>query len=447
MRNRWRALALVFLLVPALAGCDPSPDTMPPWANGSNSRLMHVETLPPPGPNSPAPYTTQEAAVRVECDLTGLIKDDPLQPGDPDPDPGGSPHWHSVFGGTNFSADATDPRLGRSTCNGGSANKTWYWSPALFDISTFNNATPAYADAVPHLDGPYANPLQVYYKSAYDGVLGSMITQWYPPGLRMVAGGTHHGMTASPHIGWSCIDYSRADGAYHRPGESQPYWWDQPSIPPDCPAGKTVQLAVDFPQCGKNNPDGTPMLDSPDHRSHMSYAAGWPDQGCPSTHPRVYPKIEEFIRWRIPEAGTPKVVQGNPECTEWRGVKIGDNPSRNGWPTDPQGDSLHDDPVDPNDVPSVPNDHCELYEVDGDSGNFWLGSDHPDAPPGTSAHADWWNGWDPQVAQMMLDSCFGANSRDCRVGIVGKYINPSTNTWDGLSWWFLDEVSHFDLQP
>lgn len=450
MRNRILIFLMVLGLVTGVVACQPTPDTDQPEAVGTQNSLMEV-VYPTPGID--APYVTEEAAVRTECFVGGEKKDDPLQPGVADPVPGGSPHLHAWAGSTAFSADMTQPRDGRSTCFGGSANESSYWVPVMFDISTFQNTTPPVAEQVPFLSGPDAVALQTYYKSAYDGVLGSMITEWFPDGLRMVAGAGHHSTTGSPHINWSCIDYSQVDRPYQIPNtatsdpdDMMDYWYRQPSIPPNCPPGKTIQLGVNFPQCGAEDAEGNPLLDSADHRSHMSYAAGWPDNGCPTTHPRIYPKIEQFWRWRVPEAGAPKLVQGVAACTEWRNVKIGDNPTHEGWPVDNTVSGPYDDPTDTNDDPNVENDHCPLFTTSG--GTFRLASDAVDTttPAGYSGHSDWWEGWDEPVESMMLSSCFGTNTRDCRINLVGKYIDPVTGQHEG-GWWRMLPPSNAALQP
>ena len=52
-------------------------------------------------------------------------------------------------------------------------------------------------------------------------------------------------------------------------------------------------MSIMFPQCW----DGV-NLDSPNHKSHMAYGAGWPDKGCPSTHPVPLAQITQNFRYR-----------------------------------------------------------------------------------------------------------------------------------------------------
>jgi hypothetical protein len=126
-----------------------------------------------------------------------------------------------------------------------------------------------------------------------------------------------------------------------------------PTIP-DCPPGRLVQLSVLFRHCW----DGV-NLDSPDHNSHLSPTTGWvsnpePDGGCPASHPVQLPALTEHVRWLVGPEGT------------------------DGWR---------------------------------------LSSDPPDGPPGLTAHADWFNGWDPPIQQRWVDRCLNLNV-DCRMGLV-----------------------------
>jgi len=95
-------------------------------------------------------------------------------------------------------------------------------------------------------------------------------------------------------------------------------------------------------------------LDSPDHKSHMAFDRN----GCPATHPILLPKITMTIRWTV--ASTDQV-------SAWR-----------------------------------------------------LSSDNYDTtkPGGYSAHADWFNGWNPAVEANWLNGCVRA-PRDCHAHLLG----------------------------
>ena len=98
-------------------------------------------------------------------------------------------------------------------------------------------------------------------------------------------------------------------------------------------------------------------LDSPDHKSHMSYPAS--AGGCPSTHPVPLPEITMNVVYTITAADAPQ---------RWR-----------------------------------------------------LASDAYDAalPGGYSSHADWFNGWKPDVMATWIRNCSEA-SMDCKAGLLGN---------------------------
>jgi hypothetical protein len=96
-------------------------------------------------------------------------------------------------------------------------------------------------------------------------------------------------------------------------------------------------------------------LDSPDHKSHMAYPV---DGACPSTHPVAIPEISFNIYYDVPE-GT--------KSSEWRLAS-------------------------------------DMYEES--------------LPGGYSAHADWFEGWDPEVAEAFVKNCDQA-SKDCQSHMLG----------------------------
>ncbi len=90
--------------------------------------------------------------------------------------------------------------------------------------------------------------------------------------------------------------------------------------------------------------DGT--IDSADHRSHMAYSVRNPDgtKGCPSTHPTPVPALTMDVRFSIPTT----------------------------------------------------------------SGTVRLSSDHAGAPPGSTMHADFFNGWNQEKLAALVSSCINA---------------------------------------
>jgi hypothetical protein len=127
-------------------------------------------------------------------------------------------------------------------------------------------------------------------------------------------------------------------------------------IPRSCPVGWLVEMTINFPMCW----DGV-NLDSPDHKGHMSFTK-WDNairrKTCPKSHPVNLPGITEKIQYRVLEDG---------ETSRWR-----------------------------------------------------LSSDNysNDMPGGFSIHADWFNGWDPDIEKTWITNCLKAN-RDCHGMLLG----------------------------
>lgn len=264
------------------------PDSIPaPVAGESQVRIVQSGFTGNPTPGDP-----NGAQFRTTCRTSHYLYDDPiLYPG------AGSSHLHTFFGNTSSRAGVTDMNSGNSTCAGGTANLSSYWVPTMIDTSD-NSVVPGWRTM----------DFEAYYKSGYQGVQAQDVVD-FPAGLRMIAGD----MSRTYPDQWGPVEYVCRNG-----GQSSQ------SIP-NCAVGDIMTMVVRFPQCW----DGV-NLDSPDHKSHMAYGAGWPDLGCPSSHPVALTEITFNVYYQVPPGGT----------SNWR-----------------------------------------------------LSSDTYDGPAGYSGHGDWWNGW------------------------------------------------------
>ena len=275
-------------------------------------------------------------AFRTHCLESHTSRDDPLvHPGQP-----GAAHQHVFFGNPRVDAHTTGADLndaGRTTCDGGTLNRSAYWVPALYDGRGARIA--------------YVEPL-FYYKTGYHVPAAAIVPP--PAGLRMIAGDARATAPQGTHVvRFRCASW-----------QSQRRWFD-PGDPldhvdtlPDCPLDDLLEVRVVFPQCW----DGR-SLTAPDHRSHMAYPseATPPVAGtgaCPASHPVAIPEISyNFAIYVTAETGSP---------TTWR-----------------------------------------------------FSSDGPDAAAtGVSLHADWMNGWDPQIMEMIVENCLQL-ARECGVGLLG----------------------------
>jgi hypothetical protein len=174
----------------------------------------------------------------------------------------------------------------------------------------------------------------MYYKTGYNGIRPWQV-QTMPAGLRMIAGDAKNATPEGP-AKFACIGM----GSEYMTGHAIQ----------NCPAGAQLWQLIYFPQCW----DGV-NLDSPDHKSHMSY----PVNGtCPSTHPVALPEVSYNIVYDVTEANAPQ---------RWR------------LSSDTYDSSL---------------------------------------PGGYSSHGDWFNGWKPDVMKTFVDRCERA-SVDCHANLLG----------------------------
>jgi hypothetical protein len=395
-------LLVIILAFITLTGClrDVAPGNEP--ATGPR---LGQEAEPAPG---------GDAAMRIECDRVKTGAFDPIVAPGVEGEANGL-HSHDFYGSSAISKDMTDPTSGTgSTCNGGTLNKSVYWVPSMMDTSTWDGVSQTF-ERIPEMSGLYMRPIQVYYKAGYIGVSAASIQQWFPTGLRIIAGQPASSMTSGAEMNrlvswWDCLENGNAQSIIGNMSFVG-------GIPSDCPAGAFVQGVIQVPQCwdGRN-------LDSPDHRSHMAYGAGWPDKGCPESHPVPLPQVTMHVRWRVPQAGSPKHVGGT-KCTEWVNVNLAEhgwagNPNHYGWPSDGVSDGPNDDLTDPNDDPDVADDHCSLYDRDRTGADLRLSSDMYNGPAGRSLHGDEFFGWNEEVGQRIIDNCFQIE-RDCGMNGIG----------------------------
>jgi hypothetical protein len=283
--------------------------------------------------------TDGSGSFRTTCSLSRFGFDDPIV----FPRRHGVSHLHMFFGNTlmdGFTDTNTIRTQGNSTCRGGIANRTGYWTPAMID-ERGNAVMPEEAT--------------IYYKTGYNMLPAN--TRPMPTGLRMVAGDRNAtGVQEVPGplqiATWSCLTTS-ITGVKGPDGRNIP---DGYTIPGNCPVGAMVRLTVIFPQCwdGKH-------LDSPDHKSHMSYpsysSSGRFTSKCPASHAVQLPEVTEHFDF---------VVRAGARPAAWH-----------------------------------------------------LSSDmDPRRPGGLSAHADWMMGWDPPTMQSLVENCL-AKGVDCGVGGIG----------------------------
>ena len=312
-----------------------TPTTVPSGGSGRPGVAVNESLIPAARSGFTGPQIIREtyspgpgdgsAQFRTNCRFSHMAFDDPIV----FPGRAGAAHLHIFFGNTGANANSTPESIrtsGNSTCWGGTANRSSYWAPAVIDTAT---GAPVIADANQSDRDSF---LQIYYKTGYEGVLPTTV-QNFPEGLRMIAGSA---TSTGPQPG--VVTFTCEGGQ------------STTAFPTSCAPGRLFVMSIKFPQCwdGRN-------LDSPDHKSHMAYALGWPDKGCPSSHPVPLAQITQNYRYRVPASG----------MASWR-----------------------------------------------------LSSDMYSGPAGYSAHADWMNGWDRAVFQRVVDNCY-RRGLDCGMNLLG----------------------------
>jgi hypothetical protein len=288
-------------------------------------------------PTTERPVDTDLGAFRTSCTFSKMARIDPIV----FPGTVGQSHLHTFFGNTAVNENSTSDTLlafGNSTCRGGIANRSAYWVPTMIDTATGHPVAP--------------DEINVYYKS---GVFtGDKLSRGIPPGLRMVAGNP---AATVPRTDADVFAYRfKCIGGPN--DENDKYG----SAIPNCDLGASVWQEVFFPQCW----DGV-NLDSPDHKSHMSYPVAVPDPSstrgwqmlvCPSSHPVILPSISFNVVY---------TAKTKDAALKWR-----------------------------------------------------LASDNydPAKPGGYSSHGDWFNGWRHDVSEAWFRNCLVAK-KDCHSHLLG----------------------------
>lgn len=217
-----------------------------------------------PAASDPQPFFS------TPCGFSHRAADDPIvAPGRP-----GAAHLHDFFGNRSTSAASTYESLrdAATTCRR-SADGAAYWVPTLFTG-----------------DGSAVRPsrAQIYYRGHRHRDPGAV--RAFPADLRVIAG---RAAATEPQplsvVNWNCGSGSGVKAQ---------------QAPPMCPEGHELRLQVRFPECW----DGA-RLDSPDHASHLAYAA----RGrCPASHPVAVPQIVLNIRYGIRDGRGATLSSGPP---------------------------------------------------------------------------------------------------------------------------------------
>jgi hypothetical protein len=203
------------------------------------------------------PSGSWHGSFQVSCRSSHSNFDDPIvYPGQV-----GAAHHHDFFGNRTTNAFSTTANLvGKATTCSRPGDTAAYWTPSLY-----NNGKRVAPDR-----------LIAYYRTSR--IKDVKTIKPFPAGLRMVAG-NHMATAANPQstkfVNWKCGD--GLDG----------------TATPPARCGDLLRLRVEFPNCwdGRN-------LDSPDHKSHMTYSPS-SGRGCPASHPVPVPSLHLNFKWKV----------------------------------------------------------------------------------------------------------------------------------------------------
>lgn len=298
--------------------------------------------------------------MRINCDFAHSSYDDPVVfPGQDE-----AAHLHRFYGNLELDHESDIESLfttGESSCQGNELNRSAYWYPALlapsYDEQTgvrlLNSDGDLAFKAVTAVVGDDDVAHEVFYYSA--GVDDLESIQPIPLGLKMIAGTS----TSQPGteqdtaiVRWHCQAWESSDA-------TNPRW---STTIPECVAPDRLRMDIFFPSCW----DGV-NLDSDDHKSHLAYPSNSSGSAngtvCPANHPVPIIRVSFHYAFGV----KPDVY--DPSTQSSRGWRLA----------------------------------SDMYDVSTQT------------PGGMSLHADWFNAWNPEALQMVLDGCI-KGALDCHDG-------------------------------
>ena len=245
-----------------------SSTTKPPTSTTTATSPTSTTTTTAPPQGWPKPvnvtYSDHIAQWNVLCDDDHYLADDPIV----FPGQAGKSHMHTFFGNKSTNATTTTASLFANVSNCGrgmgTSDRSAYWVPSLMKKNADGTLSRVTSTQL----------AQIYYQRAGGGRGPGVLP--FPKGLRMIVGDAKATSDQSLSVvAWDC-----GFGGLESPHMYQ------------CAGGSSQPMVAElkFPSCW----DGV-HLDSPDHKSHMAYAAR--NGTCPSTHPVSLPEIHMNVEY------------------------------------------------------------------------------------------------------------------------------------------------------
>lgn len=294
---------------------------------------------------------------RINCDFAHSSYDDPIV----FPSQDNAAHLHRFYGNTLLDENSDLSSLfttGESSCQGNILNRSAYWIPALLAPKYNRDTNQIIIDESGNMlfdvvPAVVGNDDEAHEVFYYSASVDDLESiQPIPLGLKMIAG---------DHMSMAGMEQDSSVVRWHcqsweSSDATNPQW--SANIP-ECFAPDRLRMDVFFPSCW-NGLD----LDSEDHKSHLAYPVSSNDeQVCPSSHPVPIIRVSFHYAFGV----KPDVY--HPETLSTRGWRLA----------------------------------SDMFEVSANEFG------------GYSLHADWFNAWDPEVLNMVLEGCI-QNELDCHDG-------------------------------
>jgi hypothetical protein len=235
----------------------------------------------PPLLATPATGTNSGPFFQIPCLTSHLSQDDPIVYFGQN----NATHQHEFFGNRTTDENSTLTSLlaapqnsTGTTCTLDTKDTAAYWVPVLYDSAG-------------NMHRPYRVRAYYYANSNAAQRANDLVT--FPQGLKIIAGDAlATGPQPEGAIRWLCRNKSSQAG-------EQELMFDPPTIqtPPQCRTDQYLSLMIRFPNCVARHSDGSPWLDSFDHRRHMAYAES--GYACPASHPIRVPKLRLSITYEV----------------------------------------------------------------------------------------------------------------------------------------------------
>jgi hypothetical protein len=238
-------------------GADPSPGADPAPASADRFTVSGGSAVARTLDGGSGPVAQASHGTRIWCAVSHFAYGAPSGSGLPDAS-SAALYWGNTLAGPGASGSSV-AGSGRSSCDGGSADRSAYWMPALFNSAGL---------------AVLPERVLVEYKAFGGTGFDRSTIQAIPAGLHLVAGA----QVANARAG---------DFRIERSG--------------------SLRIKLAFPSCLAVGPDGRPLLGPDPAGAHLSYPVvdgSGGSNGCPDSHPVRIPTLAYNVLYDVdPDSG------------------------------------------------------------------------------------------------------------------------------------------------